>query len=62
MWYTLTVMLLYLCLMLLILLQVLDEADRMLDLGFEPAVRAILSQTCSGMNNALYVWFHHLNS
>ncbi|XP_049377598.1 DEAD-box ATP-dependent RNA helicase 5 [Solanum stenotomum] len=26
---------------------VLDEADRMLDLGFEPAVRAILSQTCS---------------
>ncbi|CAN4128076.1 unnamed protein product [Withania somnifera] len=26
---------------------VLDEADRMLDLGFEPAVRAILSQTSS---------------
>ncbi|KAJ4805977.1 ATP-dependent RNA helicase DBP3 [Rhynchospora pubera] len=26
---------------------VLDEADRMLDLGFEPEVRAILSQTCS---------------
>ncbi|KAI3453858.1 hypothetical protein Pfo_010521 [Paulownia fortunei] len=26
---------------------VLDEADRMLDMGFEPEVRAILSQTCS---------------
>ncbi|ONM06063.1 DEAD-box ATP-dependent RNA helicase 53 [Zea mays] len=28
---------------------VLDEADRMLDLGFEPEVRAILSQTSSGL-------------
>ncbi|GAB2301412.1 Opsin Rh5 [Dionaea muscipula] len=27
---------------------VLDEADRMLDMGFEPDVRKILSQTCSG--------------
>ncbi|EMS55869.1 DEAD-box ATP-dependent RNA helicase 5 [Triticum urartu] len=28
--------------------KVLDEADRMLDMGFEPEVRAILSQTSSG--------------
>ncbi|KMZ71180.1 hypothetical protein ZOSMA_186G00300 [Zostera marina] len=27
---------------------ILDEADRMLDMGFEPEVRSILSQTCNG--------------
>ncbi|KAI7988891.1 DEAD-box ATP-dependent RNA helicase 5 [Camellia lanceoleosa] len=29
--------------------QVLDEGDWMLDMGFEPEVRSILSQTCSGI-------------
>ena len=41
------------------ILQVLDEADRMLDMGFEPEVRAILSQTSSGQSLShvcLYVW------
>ncbi|XP_060207723.1 DEAD-box ATP-dependent RNA helicase 5 isoform X3 [Lycium barbarum] len=33
---------------------VLDEADRMLDLGFEPAVRAILSQTCSVRQSVMF--------
>jgi hypothetical protein len=33
--------------------QVLDEADRMLDMGFEPEVRAILSQTSSGLFSSL---------
>ncbi|XP_008657961.1 DEAD-box ATP-dependent RNA helicase 5 [Zea mays] len=37
---------------------VLDEADKMLDLGFEPEVRAILSQTSSGWDN---VWQLHLS-
>ncbi|XP_027081447.1 DEAD-box ATP-dependent RNA helicase 5 [Coffea arabica] len=33
---------------------VLDEADRMLDLGFEPEVRAILSQTCSARQMLMF--------
>jgi hypothetical protein len=33
--------------------QVLVEADRMLDMGFEPEVRAILSQTSSGFFSSL---------
>ncbi|WVZ62783.1 hypothetical protein U9M48_012485 [Paspalum notatum var. saurae] len=33
---------------------VLDEADRMLDLGFEPEVRAILSQTSSARQMAMF--------
>lgn len=38
--------------------QVLDEADRMLDLGFEPEVRAILSQTSSGLFPPLSLPFY----
>lgn len=34
---------------LMILFQVLDEADRMLDMGFEAEVRLILGQTSSSM-------------
>ncbi|KAL3500045.1 hypothetical protein ACH5RR_039138 [Cinchona calisaya] len=33
---------------------VLDEADRMLDMGFEPEVRAILSQTCSARQMVMF--------
>lgn len=33
---------------------VLDEADRMLDLGFEPEVRAILSQTSSSRQTVMF--------
>ena len=37
----------YLCILLFVvvcLLQVLDEADRMLDMGFEPQIRRIVDQ------------------
>ncbi|KAF5939689.1 hypothetical protein HYC85_023948 [Camellia sinensis] len=40
--------------------QVLDETDRMLDMGFEPEVRSILSQTCSGMLYHLISFFYCL--
>ncbi|GMH22581.1 hypothetical protein Nepgr_024424 [Nepenthes gracilis] len=33
---------------------VLDEADRMLDQGFEPAVRSILSQACSARQMVMF--------
>ncbi|EPS60266.1 hypothetical protein M569_14538, partial [Genlisea aurea] len=33
---------------------VLDEADRMLDMGFEPEVRTILSQTCSDRQMVMF--------
>lgn len=45
---------------------VLDEADRMLDMGFEPEVRAILSQTSSARQMVMFsaTWplaVHHLS-
>ncbi|BAT01082.1 Os07g0301200, partial [Oryza sativa Japonica Group] len=36
------------------LIKVLDEADRMLDMGFEPEVRAILSQTASVRQTVMF--------